>query len=236
MISISSDAETTGVTEGYSFDFEIESDIALPGTPPDPLLVSFTVTDASTGAMVEGTTVTIQGDSQTATGTVSGIGEVTADTDITIAIFDGTEYNVDGTDGSITVKVKDNDNASQARPSVKISSANYIGDGDDITFTVEASHAPTNSTDVAIELSGRDFIVGALTATATLNGSNSDTVSVTTVDGSAATGHGPIVATIAEGADYVRSDTATENFASVAVVADKPVISIANISECTKIC
>ena len=131
VISISSDAEMTGVTEGYSFDFEIESDIDLPGTPPNPLLVSFTVTDASTGAMVEGTTVTIQGDSRTATGTVSGIGEVTADTDITIAIADGTLYNVHGSDGSITVKVKDNDNASEARPSVKISSANYIGDGDD---------------------------------------------------------------------------------------------------------
>ena len=234
MISISSDAEMTGVTEGYSFDFEIESDIDLPGTPPNPLLVSFTVTDASTGAMVEGTTVTIQGDSRTATGTVSGIGEVTADTDITIAIADGTLYNVHGSDGSITVKVKDNDNASQTRPSVKISSANYIGDGDAITFTVDASHTPTNSTDVDIVLSGRDFIDGALTATATLNGSDSATVDVTTVDGSAASGHGPIIATIAEGADYVRSDTATENVASVAVVADKPVISIANISNVDK--
>ena len=103
-----------------------------------------------------------------------------------------------------------------------------------ITFTVDASHTPTNSTDVEIVLSGRDFIDGALTATATLNGSDSATVDVSTVDGSAASGHGPIIATIAEGADYVRSDTATENVASVAVVADKPVISIANISNVNK--
>ena len=59
VISISSDATTTGVTEGYSFEFEIESDIALPGA--QPLVVSFSVTDASTGAMVEGTTVQIPG-------------------------------------------------------------------------------------------------------------------------------------------------------------------------------
>ena len=225
-ISITSAATTTGVTEGYSFDFQIASDIPLPDS--NPLVVSFIVTNGGTGARVDGTTVTIAGNSQTASGTVTGIGEVNSDTNVTVAVDDGQLYDLN-TNSSIVVKVKDNDNADATRPSVKISSANYIGDGDAITFTVSASVAPTNPTDVDVVLTGRDFIVGALTATATLNGSNSATVSVTTVDGSAASGHGPIIATIAEGADYVRSDTATENFASVAVVADKPVISIANI-------
>ena len=158
-----------------------------------------------------------------------------SDTNITIAITGGTLYNVDGTNGSIVVKVKDNDSPSATRPSVSISSANYIGDGDTITFTVEASETPTNSTNVDVVLTGRDFISGSeLTAMATINGSNSGTFDVITVAGSAVNGHGPITASIIEGADYVRSDTKSENVASVAVFEDKPVISIATIPDVRK--
>ena len=116
VISISSSAEMTGVTEGYTFDFEVESDRDLGGTPLD---VEFTVTDGSTGATITGTTVQILGDERTATGTVTSIGNVPSATDIVIAINDTTNYNVSTSDPSITVAVKDNDALSTANPGMK---------------------------------------------------------------------------------------------------------------------
>ena len=61
IISISSTAEMTGVTEGYQFTFEVESDRDLNGTD---LEISFDVTDGGTGATITGSTVTISGNSQ----------------------------------------------------------------------------------------------------------------------------------------------------------------------------
>ena len=232
IISISSDATTVGVTEGYSFAFEVQSDQNFAGSPATPLLISFNVMDAGTGASIEGTTVTIQANSRTAIGTVSGIEDVASDTEIMIEIVEGALYDVaSGSAGLITVNVKDNDNTTTVRPSLAISSANYIADGSQITFTVEASDVPDSAIDVDIVLTGRDNIVGGtLTAAARLDRADSDTFTVNTVAGTS----GIITATIVEGADFVLSNSATESVASVAVVDNLPVISISNINDLNK--
>ena len=84
VISITSMATDNGVTEEHSFDFEVVSDRDLVGNALD---IAFIVMDASTGAMVEGTTVMIPGNMQRATGTVSSIGDVDSDTEIIIRLL-----------------------------------------------------------------------------------------------------------------------------------------------------
>ena len=107
VISISSAAETNGVTEGHEFNFTVTSDRTLDGTPLD---IEFTAVHRITGATITVADVRIPGDMQTATGMVSLSGvDVASDTDIDIRIDEAVAYDVSATDPSITVAVKDND-------------------------------------------------------------------------------------------------------------------------------
>ena len=240
IISITSDAETTGATEGYQFEFlKLSRTDALNGTP---LEIAFTVTDggSGTGAAVFGTTVLIPGDKQTATGKVTMLAAnvSNAGANIIIKIKETALYDVSDTDPSITVPVKDNDAPSVARPKMSISGPNYVADGNMITFTVQASDIPNTARDVNIKLIGDtsylddsqrpDFPVH-------FDGSEiSETFTVATKAGAASTNHGIIRATIMEGTNYVRSNSRAENRASFAVVDNLPVISISEIPDLNK--
>ena len=68
----------------------------------------------------------------------------------------------------------------------------------------------------------------------TLDGVLTKTFEVDTKANSASRNHGIITATILEGANYVRPNTAAENETSFAVVDDLPVISIAGITSVNK--
>ena len=229
VVKITSDYEATGITEGYEFEFEVESDRSLVGRPP--IDIEFTVTDNGTGATISGGTVQITGGT-TATGTVTTIGNIDTATDIVIAIADHADYDVDTDDPSITVAVKDNDTLSETNPGLTFSNVNYVADGEALSLTVTASHIPSAETTVKVQLSGNvsflddgqspevDFVFVA-------GGTDmSKTVDINTKTGSASSNHGIIRATILEGDGYVRSNTVAENETSFVVVDDLPEISI----------
>ena len=236
IISISSGAEDTGVTEGYQFTFEVESDRDLNG---NDLEIKFDITDGGTGAMINGIKFTIPGNSRTAIGTVTmPTADVTsAGANIIIKVVETTTYDVSADDPSLTVAVKDNDAPSTTTPSMSISSANYVADGEKIEFTITASDIPTSSTDVKVMLSGDISYLDdgqKHQVDVTLNGVQEKKFEVATKGNSASSNHGIITATILDGNGYVRPNTAAENETSIVVVDDLPVISIADISKVNK--
>ena len=236
IISISSAAEAIGVTEGFQFTFEVESDRTFSG---NPLEIVFDVMDGGTGATITGTSVMITGALQSAVGTVTlpNADVSSTGTNIIIKVLEADEYDVSASDPSITVPVRDNDAPSTTLPRMSISSANYVADGEKIEFTVTASHIPATSTVVKIMLSGdinflHDEQARALDVS--LNGVQKKTFDVDTKPNSASSNHGIITATILESADYVRPNTTAENESSFAVVDNLPVISIAEIADVNK--
>ena len=243
IITIESSATNTGVTEGFSFDFTVTSDRMITNSP---LEIDFNPTYSGTGTSpnlaIEGTTVSIPVGQNSATGTVTmdaGFDIGSSDNvTFSIAILEDYQNYEIGSPESITVKVKDNDTPSDALPRMSISSANYIADGETITFTVESSDMPNEAKDVKVLLSGQNFITDGRMLMETVNigtTENSDTFTVMTKAGSV-TGneHGIITATILEGEGYVLSNTSAKNVASVAVVDNLPVISISNIADLNK--
>ena len=237
-ITITSDAAGstgTGVTEGFSFDFEVESDQTISGTP---LEISFTPT--YTGATdpnlaITGTTVSIPVGEDSATGTVTmdSIFDIGSSDNVNIVITIATNANYTvGDPGAITVAVKDNDATSAAEPSVEISGPNYIAEGDTVEFTVTASEEPNNDTTVNVQFEVRgDFIGASETNNSTkpaviANTGTTGTVSFETKADAIDGADGLITATILDGNDYVKSNTAAENEASVVILDALPVISV----------
>ena len=236
IVSISSTAETTGVTEGYEFTFEVESDRKIVGSP---LEVTFNLTDGGTGATLTETTIRLTGIKQSAIGTVTLPNADVSSTgvNIIIEVLEAVEYDVSASDPSITVPVKDNDAPSNTAPSMSISSANYVADGESIELTVTASDLPNSSTDVKVMLDGDISFLDngqAQVIDVTLDGVQAKTIEVDTKANSASSNYGIITAIILEGADYVRPNIATENETSFVVVDDLPVISIAEIAAVDK--
>ena len=163
-----------------------------------------------TGAALTETIIRLTSIKQSAIGTVtlpnadvSGVG-----TNIVIEVLEAVEYDVSATDPSITVPVKDNDDPSSASPSMSISSANYVADGEKIKFTVTASDIPDKVTDVKVMLGGDvNFLAerqAQIIDDITLDGVQTKTFEVDTKAGPALSNHGIITATILEGAGYVR--------------------------------
>ena len=237
IVSISSTAETIGVTEGYEFTFEVESDRKIVGSP---LEVTFNLTAGSTGATLTETTIRLTSIQQSAIGTVTLPNDdvSNAEANIIIEVLEAVEYDVSASDPSITVPVKDNDAPSATAPRMSITSANYVADGESIKLTVSASDLPTSSTDVKVMLGGDvsflDNGQAQIIDDITLDGVQTKTFEVDTKANSASSNHGIITATILEGANYVRPNTAAENETSFAVVDDLPVISIAGITSVNK--
>ena len=141
IVSISSTAETTGVTEGYQFTFEVESDRKIVGSP---LEVTFNLTAGSTGATLTETTIRLTSIQQSAIGTVTlqNADVSSAGANIIIEVLEAVEYDVSASDPSITVPVKDNDAPTDSKPSMSITGANYVADGESIELTVTASEIP----------------------------------------------------------------------------------------------
>ena len=237
IVSISSTAETTGVTEGYEFTFEVESDRKIVGSP---LEVTFNLTAGSTGATLTETTIRLTSIQQSAIGTVTLPNADVSSTgaNIIIEVLEAVEYDVSASDPSITVPVKDNDTPSTSKPRMSITSANYVADGEAIELTVTASNLPNSSTDIKVMLGGDvsflDDGQAQIIDDITLDGVQVKTFEVDTKANSASSNHGIITATILEGADYVRPNTAAENETSFVVVDDLPVISIAEIADVDK--
>ena len=164
VITIRSDATTSGVTEGFSFDFEVESDKNITGSPLEiSFTPSFTGGGTDPNATITGTTVSIPVGEDSASGTVTmdsvfNIGS-SDNVNIVITIAPNTSNYTVGSPSSITVEVKDNDAPSVSEPKVSISAPNYAAEGDTITFTVTASPAPTNDTAVNVMFAvNGDFI------------------------------------------------------------------------------
>ena len=236
VITIRSDATTSGVTEGFSFDFEVESDKNITGSSLEiSFTPSFTGGGTNPNATITGTTVSIPVGEDSASGTVTmdaGFNIGSSDNvNIVITIApDTTNYTV-GSPGSITVEVKDNDAPSASEPKVSISAPNYAAEGDTITFTVTALPAPTNNTavNVMFTVTG-DFIATSeteLTKPANITGdATTGTVTFATKADSPNGVDGLITATILDGANYVRSDTSSENETSVVILDQLPVISL----------
>ena len=154
-----------------------------------------------------------------------------------IEISETTTYDVSASDPSITVPVKDNDSPTATSPRVSIASANYVADGETIELTVTASDIPSSTMDVKVMLGGDvNFLDDTQNRVIdfTFNGIQELTKEVSTKANSASSNHGIITATILEGADYVRPNTAAENETSFVVVDDLPVISIAEIADVNK--
>ena len=83
------------------------------------------------------------------------------------------------------VRVKDNDTPSESNPTITIASdVNYIAEGSTASFTLEASHLPTNNTDVNVvfSLDNENFIATSETVktkTETITSTGEKTVKVT---------------------------------------------------------
>ena len=122
-------------------------------------------------------------------------------------------------------------------PSMSIASANYVADGETIELTITASDIPSTATDVKVMLGGDVSFLDDTQAREvdfTLDGVQEQTKLVSTKANSATSNHGIITATILEGADFVRPNTAAENETSFAVVNDLPVITISEIANVDK--
>ena len=223
----------TGVTEGLSFDFTVTSNKAITSSALEVQLTpSYTGGSTDPNATIQGTTVSIPVGERMATGTVTMDSdfdiEATDDVKIVITLVDAADYNLssDTTKQSISVAVKDNDLPSVTSPNMSISAVDYIADGGTITFTITASPAPTNVTNVNVMLGGESFIEDGrlLQEIVPVGGSNPGTFEVITKSGSVTSGHGLITATLLDGEDYTRSSTGYTT--SVAVLDELPVISV----------
>ena len=242
IIEISSAAETSGVTEGFSFDFVLTSDRQITGNPLEiQLTPSYNGGSVDPNIRITGRTVSIPVGATKATGTVtmnSGFDIGSSDNvEVKIAVDEAVVYDVKATESSITVPIKDNDAPSRTTPRMSITSVNYVADGEMATFSVTASHQPASTIDVKVFLSGKSFLdtTQATGVTVPFDGTKTtETFKVATKSGSVTTNHGIITATILEGTGYVRSNTIAKNETSVAVVDNLPVISISEIANVNK--
>ena len=163
IISISSAAETSGVTEGLTFDFEVTSDRTITGSPMEiHFTPSYNGGSVDPNIRISGRTISIPAGKTKATGTVTmnsgfDIG-ATDDVKIKIEVNESAIYDTKTSESSITVPIKDNDAPSTTTPRMSISSVNYVADGEMATFTVTASHQPDSAIDVNVKLSASSFL------------------------------------------------------------------------------
>ena len=238
VISISSSAEMTGVTEGYTFDFEVTSDRDLDGSPLDVYLDVYNSFNGI-GATISGMKVTIPGNARTVTGTVMNIGDVYEASPgsigpfIRVSIRDSADYWVNGGNWIISVNVKDNDATSPTNPRISIAAASNESVRADLSETADfviTSSDQTNGKSVFVSVSRTGNFITPITEVPVLLSDEQTTTpyKVPTTDPNLGTDHpdGSVTVTILEKSGYTLADSPA-NQATVTIV-DTPAIPVLN--------
>ena len=194
IISISSSAESYGVTEGGSFEFTVTSDRTITGAPlVVNLTPGYTGGAVNPGAAIAGNSVSIPVDGTTNTGTVtmvSGFDIGDSDTvhiDVAIAA-DYANYEI-GDDNAIAVRVKDNDDPSTTNPRLSIAavateSVRLSPSVTSVGFTITASDDPSDD-DLSVNVvvtETQNFIASAFDKTPSINFEDTGTTTSFNVD------------------------------------------------------
>ena len=151
-VSISSIAETSGVTEGYSFEFTVSSLVNVDADLP----VMVTITDENNDNLNpslqgSGNIITIPFGQRTATGVIEmnlGAGDgvdIAAPGQIKVVVNPVVgRYRVNSSENEVLVPVKDSDTGSAETPIMSISGTTSLVEGGTAHYSVSASHTPTN--------------------------------------------------------------------------------------------
>ena len=234
--SVAAGPTGTGVTERYSFKFNVETVNNVIGENLDVQITYPTASASTHGLTITGPSqLTINDGSRISNdGTVlvgaSGAGltnGATADLTFEIMAVAG-KYTV-GT-GSIVVTVKDGNDGNENTPVMSITGENSVYEGESAAFTLASSHTPSNtSLQVAVRIENvtGDFLTaGNETRMIPYPGTNSGAFDVATIiddpDGNA----GEIKVTILEGNGYALPDTLGAMSATTDVV--DPLLTIAS--------
>ena len=120
-------------------------------------------------------------------------------------------------------------------PEVNITNASGGTEGDNVTFTVTASPAPTSDLAVSITAATTgDFGYGTLPTTVTIPTTGSATITVTTTNDQVNEADGSVTLTLNAGSDYTVSATQGTATVSVSDNDDPPVVSITAGSDITE--
>ena len=236
------------VTQGHSFGFELR---ASPQPLTSAIAVNLEFNDGSNGIITA-----ITGATEDTTYTDGYAGEVmipiegtlqvmvdtqnpkipSGDQDVTVTLAAGSNYNVSETaeENSRTIKLKDNEIASEMRPRLSIaadSTALVRADlNENAEFIITASHQTTDTIMVSVEVKEPgDFVTdGVLTPAPTLStASPTTTIRVPTSDPRTGTNdpNSVITVTLIDGDNYTISTEAGEHTATRTVTDDPPVVS-----------
>ena len=236
------------VTQGHSFGFELR-------TSPQPIdsaiAVNLEFNDGSSGIIraitgaTEDTTYT-DGYAGEVMIPIEGTLQVMVDTqnpetpsgdqDVMVTLAAGSNYNVSTTDSenSDTIKLKDNEIASEMRPRLSIaanSTALVRADlNENAEFIITASHQNTDTIMVNVDVSetGNFVTDGVLTPAPTLStASTTTTIRVPTSDPRTGTNdpNSVVTVTLIDGDNYTISTEAGEHTATRTVTDDPPVVS-----------
>ena len=249
VLSISSDAVDTGVTEGFSFKFTVSSDREISILTPLTFTAPMVSTNQQSGASnfispsILETTFEIHdnlyddGISTEFTVRMNPDADVSPsdDVSITVKLVDGTGYSL-SSKKSITVKVKDNDTPSASNVRITMSTRkNYFAHGDTFEYYLTVSELTTNDLTVNFDLlfeylhptpahDSRPYSVK-------INSSSELTskVEVPNVDGDTRVdGINTLVSlTIIEGAGYSIQSSKEPRTATIVTIDELPEISIA---------
>ena len=191
-----------GVTEGSNAEFTVRASHA----PTANLSVGLRVSDSG-GFVASGNkgakTVTINSGQTSATYTVATVGDTTAEPDgsVHVALGSGSGYSV-GSPASASVAVADDD----GEPTVTITGHDPVREGQEASFTVRASHAPSVSLVVSLQVSDAGGYVAAANKgakTVTINqGSTTATYRVATVGDSVEEPNGSVTVSVGSGSGY----------------------------------
>ena len=227
VVSIASTAATstgTGVTEGHSFTFTVS---AAEDVSAD-LVVDLTIPDYSTSGQGEnielalaggGNSVTILNGTRSISGVInvtkeSSTGGVEADfpLDVTISVAAAPSKYTLGSNSQIEVTVKDTDTGDADTPLMTLTGPSGVVEGATATYTVTASHNPSNlplavSLFVADDQTGDFLAAGEQGAkTRSIVSGRTTTLDVATQADSPDGADGTIVVSIVDGAGYALGD------------------------------
>jgi len=136
-------------------------------------------------------------------------------------VTDGAAYDVDGTAGSATVNVADDDDPPV--PTVSITAGSDVVEGSAASFTVSASPAPSAALTVTVNVAASgDFGVTTGSRTVTVPTSGSVALAVATTGDSTDEADGSVTVTVTDGAAYDVDGTAGSATVNIADDDDPP--------------
>ena len=244
VLSITSTASMTGVTEGLSFKFTVEADNTVSGsalTFAQPFIKSDQpdgATNLIMASIVE-TTFEIAEGQREATFTVqlATDGDVTSSDSIGIIVrlIEGEEYDTSDRD-SINVRVKDNDAPSATTPVVEISAGvNYaVRSGMIHQYRITSSPPTTSIVDSNVMITLRDATTSAVTSyihpVQLTPLSPTHTLILNPQGANGHSGADLITITVLDGTGYVLSNDAAKQEKSIVLLNQLPKLSIAEIA------